>query len=145
MLVERAKNESWCRSQSMIMRTEPIEYSVFLINVGDNGESLLITHIQGNAERTLLRLPFKRSFSESTLGLHEALTEFDELIAQIIETAKVNPLNDLSNRDKKEWWRVRKTLDQQMAQFIERIEREWLGAFKVIQKKAHFNRHYFPL
>ena len=113
----------------------PSPWKVITISIDSKHDEMYISILFRKSDPCLVRLPLRRySLREGDnsegLSFREASSALKHILDESYITTHSNDVGQ-SKAKKMEWWTNRKELDKQLCQLLQRLENEWLGAFKV--------------
>lgn len=125
----------------------PSSWTVLTIDIDEETDVLYITRlIGGETTPTFMRLPLTRLTTpphEKRMDFQSVMRRLNEIIRQSDEsiTPKVTS-TILTKDDRKNWWKLRFSLDLQMADLLDDIECYWLGSFRAaLHQPCHDEYH----
>ena len=127
-------------SKSLEFATElsmqlPLSWSVITLDICPySGDILLSRYIKGK-HPWFLRLPISRyhdrSPRTSVISFQEMETQFKEIIRQSDLSTKSSTTSKIHTKEeRKNWWRLRFSLDLKMKDLLDHISDYWFGGFK---------------
>lgn len=116
----------------------PDNWSIITIDFCSYSNSLVMTRLSKDTNLNPLNiwLPLQRNdnnVSLNTLGFKEAIDQLNAVIRRSDESIKPHATSKIKTKEeRKKWWRLRFSLDIEIQEILEKIESDWLGAFKTI-------------
>lgn len=107
----------------------PESWNVVSVSLNTAQDMLYIYSIGTSKKPIVLRLPLKRL--DAQFGYQEVLERFRSILRSSDDVTRSGSLCT-SDEDKKNWWKRRKSLDQDLKQLLCTIETQWIGAFRGI-------------
>lgn len=120
----------------------PEEWSVISISLSENKHDLRISKLQSGQSPFVIRLPLERASSRDA---DTEVFNYEEGRAGLLDIIKRANATCHDKRDfsvkgaKTAWWAERTALDNELREFVGKIEQIWLGGFKGIfsQHRKH--------
>lgn len=118
------------RFQKECLDMLPIDWNVISISVDVTTDQLTLINFAAAVEPMVIRVPINRD-TDCRFSFAAGRQELLDLVARINESCHSGAYNK-EKSSKKKWWDDRKTLENEMADFLRRVEQYWLGGFKGI-------------
>jgi separase len=111
----------------------PENWNVLSLSLSADQTEFVVSRLQKNRSPFLLRLPLRRGTSdddeEEQFTFEDGKDEMQELIKMANQSAHAAKAQT-DKQSKKEWWKNREALDQQMESLLQNIENIWFGGFR---------------
>ncbi|KAJ5134331.1 hypothetical protein N7448_000646 [Penicillium atrosanguineum] len=111
----------------------PENWNVLSLSLSADQTEFVVSRLQKNRSPFLLRLPLRRGTSEDDeeeqFTFEDGKDEMQELIKLANQSAHAAKAQT-DKQSKKEWWKNREALDQQMESLLQNIENVWFGGFR---------------
>ncbi|KAI5962792.1 ESP1 [Candida theae] len=114
----------------------PANWSVFTIDICEVTGDLLLSKLQSGQLPTFVRLSltrFKERESIKTLTFDEMKKEFERIFQANRESTLYSTTSLVKTiQDRKKWWKTRFTLDYELQELLQHVEKFWFGGFQGI-------------
>ncbi|CAH6723569.1 separin [[Candida] jaroonii] len=121
------------------LQSLPSNWTIITINMDDKIENLILTKLGklSNFEPVSVKLPLNRmsqySQNSKPIGFKDSISTLREIIAKSNDSIKPRVTSTIkTSQDRKNWWKLRFSLDLKLQELLEKIEDQWIGGFKGI-------------
>ncbi|KAG5422064.1 ESP1 [Candida metapsilosis] len=114
----------------------PANWSIVTIDICELTGDLLLSKLRSDGLPTFVRLSltrFKQRESIKTLSFEEMKKDFKRLFESNRKSTQHSTTSQVKTiEDRKKWWKTRFTLDYELQELLQHVEKFWFGGFKGI-------------